>query len=115
MTNILDPKHAPAPELAALHHERWEIEGAFDEFKTHPRANSTVLRSKTPDLVLARAVGAVAGPLRHLPIEIARGRCVSSRGRFNPRGVKRKMRNFKVRHRGELLHQQHQPTPVLRI
>jgi hypothetical protein len=29
--------------------------------------------------------------------EIARGRCVSSRGRFNPRGVKRKMSNFKVR------------------
>jgi hypothetical protein len=46
---------------------------------------------------------------------IARGRCVSSRGRFNPRGVKRKMSNFNVRHRGELLHQKHQPTPVLRI
>ncbi|AER56379.1 hypothetical protein DSC_08645 [Pseudoxanthomonas spadix BD-a59] len=40
---------------------------------------------------------------------------VSSRGRFNPRGVKRKMSNFHVRHRGELLHQRHQPTPVLRI
>jgi hypothetical protein len=47
--------------------------------------------------------------------QIARGRCVSSRGRFNPRGVKRKMSNFNVRHRGELLHQKHQPTPVLRI
>jgi hypothetical protein len=29
--------------------------------------------------------------------DIARGRCVSSRGRFNPRGVKRKMSSFKVR------------------
>jgi hypothetical protein len=47
--------------------------------------------------------------------EIARGRCVSSRGRFNPRGVKRKMSNFNVRHRDEPLHQRHQPTPVLRI
>ena len=47
--------------------------------------------------------------------EIARGRCVSSRGRFNPRGVKRKMSYFNVRHRGELLHQRHQPTPVLSI
>jgi hypothetical protein len=47
--------------------------------------------------------------------EIARGRCVSSRGRFNPRGVKRKMSNFNVRHRGEQLHRRHQPTPVLRI
>jgi IS4 transposase len=37
--------------LDALYHERWEIEGVFDEFKTHLRANSTVLRSKTPELV----------------------------------------------------------------
>lgn len=51
VTNILDPMEAPALELAALYHERWEIEGVFDEFKTHLRANSTVLRSKTPDLV----------------------------------------------------------------
>ncbi len=51
VTNILDPLQAPALELAALYHERWEIEGVFDEFKTHLRANSTVLRSKTPELV----------------------------------------------------------------
>lgn len=51
ITNILDATQAPALELAALYHERWEIEGVFDEFKTHLRANSTVLRSKTPELV----------------------------------------------------------------
>ncbi|MCK8653436.1 IS4-like element ISBvi1 family transposase, partial [Ralstonia insidiosa] len=51
LTNLLDPDAAPALELAALYHERWEIEGVFDEFKTHLRANSTVLRSKTPELV----------------------------------------------------------------
>lgn len=51
LTNVLDASKAPAEELAALYHERWEIEGVFDEFKTHLRANSTVLRSKTPDLV----------------------------------------------------------------
>jgi hypothetical protein len=34
---------------------------------------------------------------------------------MTPRGVKRKMSNFNVRHRGELLHQRHQPTPALRI
>ena len=51
LTNLLDANQAPAEELAALYHERWEIEGVFDEFKTHLRANSTVLRSKTPDLV----------------------------------------------------------------
>ena len=47
--------------------------------------------------------------------EIARGRCVSSRGRFNPRGVKRKMSNFNVRHRGASLNQRHQPVPTIRI
>ena len=42
---------APALELAALYHERWEVESVFDEFKTHMRSASTVLRSKTPELV----------------------------------------------------------------
>jgi hypothetical protein len=51
ITNLLDPEQAPGQELAVLYHERWEIEGVFDEFKTHLRASSTVLRSKTPDLV----------------------------------------------------------------
>ena len=57
VTNILEPTEAPALELAALYHERWEIEGVFDEFKTHLRANSTVLRSKTPELVLQELWG----------------------------------------------------------
>ena len=51
MTTILDPEAAPAAELAALYMERWEIETAFDEFKTHLRGRAVVLRSKTPDLV----------------------------------------------------------------
>lgn len=51
VTNVLDPRQADALELAALYHERWEVESVFDEFKTHLRANSTVLRSKTPELV----------------------------------------------------------------
>src|SRR5208282_5799575 len=42
---------APAEELAALYHQRWEIEGALDELKTHLRGAQIVLRSKTPDLV----------------------------------------------------------------
>jgi hypothetical protein len=50
-TTILDPDKAPASELAALYHERWEIETAFDELKTHLRGAQIVLRSKTPDLV----------------------------------------------------------------
>ena len=50
-TTILEPERAPAHELAALYHERWEIETAFDELKTHLRGSQIVLRSKTPALV----------------------------------------------------------------
>lgn len=51
LTTILDHEAAPATELAALYHERWEIETALDELKTHLRGSRIVLRSKTPDLV----------------------------------------------------------------
>lgn len=51
ITTALDPQTAPAEELAALYHERWEIETAFDEFKTHLRGAQIVLRSKMPELV----------------------------------------------------------------
>ena len=51
VTTILDPAQAPATDLAALYHERWEIEGALAELKTHLRGTKVVLRSKTPDLV----------------------------------------------------------------
>jgi Insertion element 4 transposase N-terminal/Transposase DDE domain len=51
VTTILDHNVAPAAELAALYHERWEIETALDELKTHLRGAQVVLRSKTPDLV----------------------------------------------------------------
>jgi hypothetical protein len=51
VTTILDPTQGPAEELAALYHERWEIETALDELKTHLRGAKIVLRSKTPELV----------------------------------------------------------------
>jgi len=51
LTSLLDDRQAPAQELAALYQERWEIETALDEFKTHLRGAQIVLRSKTPDLV----------------------------------------------------------------
>ena len=37
LTTILDPAQAPAADLAALYHERWEIEGALAELKTQLR------------------------------------------------------------------------------
>ena len=51
ITTIRDPQLAPAKELAALYHERWEIETTLDELKTHLRGAQIVLRSKTPELV----------------------------------------------------------------
>lgn len=51
LTTIVEHEAAPAAELAALYHERWEIETALDELKTHLRGSRIVLRSKTPDLV----------------------------------------------------------------
>ena len=50
-TTILGREKASATELAALYHDRWEIETALDELKTHLRGAGIVLRSKTPDLV----------------------------------------------------------------
>ena len=52
ITTMLDHEAAPAQELAALYPERWEIETALDELKTHLRGGAgIVLRSKTPNLV----------------------------------------------------------------
>lgn len=51
LTTLLDPKRAPAEPLAHLYAQRWEIEGVFDELKTHLRGGQVVLRSKSPELV----------------------------------------------------------------
>src|SRR3989440_5948054 len=48
-TTLLDEKAYPARELIVLYHERWEIELAYDEIKTHQRQQQKVLRSKTPE------------------------------------------------------------------
>ena len=57
ITTVLDPAVAPASELAVLYHDRWEIETAFDELKTHLRGRQIVLRSKTPELVQQEFIG----------------------------------------------------------
>ena len=73
LTNVLDHELAPADELAALYPERWESEGVFDELKTHLRANSTVLRSKTPALVRQEFWGLVLAhfAIRQLMVQAA--------------------------------------------
>ena len=51
VTNELDPQKAPAMELAKLYPERWEVELAFDELKSHVNESRLDLRSKTPGLI----------------------------------------------------------------
>ena len=79
VTTILDPAAAPAAELAALYHERWEIEGALAELKTHLRGARMVLRSKTPELGPAGVLGPAAGALRGARAD-ARGGAAGRRG-----------------------------------
>jgi hypothetical protein len=50
ITTLLDPVAAPAPELAALYHERWESEGAFAELKVTLPGGHLMLRSRRADL-----------------------------------------------------------------
>lgn len=59
VTTLLEFVRAPAPELMALHHERWEIGTALDELKTHLRGANIVLRRKTPDLVRQEFYGLI--------------------------------------------------------
>ncbi len=47
-STLLDVQSAPAAELAVPCHARWQIENAFDAFKSQLKGNGVVLRSKTP-------------------------------------------------------------------
>jgi hypothetical protein len=49
ITSLFDPVEAPALELAAVYHERWEIEAVFDELKTHLVQRRRCFRSKTAE------------------------------------------------------------------
>ena len=50
VTTLLDPAQAPARELAALYHERWESEGALAELKVSLPGQRLMLRSRRADL-----------------------------------------------------------------
>jgi hypothetical protein len=49
ITTLTDPTAAPAQELAACYHERWEAETGYQALKTHQRGPRRVLRSEHPD------------------------------------------------------------------
>jgi len=77
VTSIVDSRRAPAEELAALYQQRWEIETALDELKTHLRGARIVLRSKTPDLVRQEFFGlllahfAIRGLMHEAALQVA--------------------------------------------
>jgi hypothetical protein len=50
VTTLLDWQAAPAPQLAALYHERWEAETGYRDLKTRLRGAGFTLRSRLPDL-----------------------------------------------------------------
>jgi len=52
LTSLLDPVAFPAAEIRALYHERWELELAYDEIKTHTlEREEASLRCKNPERV----------------------------------------------------------------
>ena len=57
LTTLADAKATATLKLAALYHQRWEIEAVFDELTTHLRPGRRVLRSKTPELVRQELYG----------------------------------------------------------
>lgn len=67
-TTILDPDDATAIDLATAYAQRWEIESAFDELKTHQRGVRTVMRSKSPGLVLQEIWGIGVRPGPRTPV-----------------------------------------------
>lgn len=57
VTSVTSHEDLPAPDLAAAYHERWEEETTFAEIETTLRGPATVLRSRSPDLVLQEIYG----------------------------------------------------------
>lgn len=74
LITTLRPEQASAGELAALYHERWEIETTLDELKTHLKGPRAALRSKTPELVKQEFYGLILAhyAIRKLMFEAAR-------------------------------------------
>jgi len=61
LTSLLDPALYPAAEIIALYHERWELEIAFDEVKTHTLEREEALRSRAPERVRQEIWGLAIG------------------------------------------------------
>jgi len=57
VTTLLDARAAPAAELAALYHERWEDETVLAEVKVTMPGGRPILRSRRPDLIRQEVYG----------------------------------------------------------
>jgi hypothetical protein len=73
ITSLLNWEDAPATELAALYHERWEFETLLDEIEIHQLGHGRVLRSKSPEMVKQEIWGILLAhyAIRHLMHEAA--------------------------------------------
>ena len=61
LTSLTDRQRYPAAEIVALYHERWELELAFDEIKTHTLEREESLRSRNPARVYQEVWGLAIG------------------------------------------------------
>ena len=67
LTTLLNPRLAPAHDLACGYHERWEIELVIDEIDTHQRLVGRTLRSLTPVGVIQELYGVL---LAHYAVRV---------------------------------------------
>ena len=72
LTSLTDAEAYPAKELIELYHERWELELAYDELKTHMLERQETIRSRTVEGVRQELWGiAIAYNLVRLEMERA--------------------------------------------
>jgi hypothetical protein len=73
ITTLLNPRTAPAHEIACGYHERWEAEVTIDEIDTHQRLVGRTLRSLTPMGVIQELYGVLLAhyAIRYLMHEAA--------------------------------------------
>lgn len=57
LTSMMDANLYPRDEIAALYHERWEIELGYDEIKTEMLERRESIRSKSPERVEQELLG----------------------------------------------------------
>jgi hypothetical protein len=94
LTSLVDAEKHPAKERVALYHERWELELAYDEVKTHLIDREETIRSRTAAGVrqelwgIAIAYNLVRRELKRLPLPERRA------GWAFPRAVKTKMSDY---------------------